>query len=559
MLDLNAPEPTANLEDSPEPTKSFIDGEFVTPPTAPKLADPLAELPTNPVVAPPEVAPHPKTIDMASLVGLQPLDTGTLAAVSTEIPSPAASKPPLYQESWFQLAVVGGCMTIAGWLMYALMFGGKPEEKVAAASPEPTATTAPKADFAPDPAFGVMASKVAMNDRQQAILDTAKAQQAQAVDRAKLDPAAAKTDPSRSEAAELPKAKAPDGNPSLAKTTGTSDRTPPAIANNPDPRSTEPIYHPPAPVTIPPEPVASKPTPVSKPAAKEVAIKPAPVQRPVVIASRQVTAVRSQPQTIAMRVPPSPVNPPSTVRPPVTWKEANANATGVWGSRTVPAAAPTTSPIAQAQTSNISTVSKGKAVIGQQIKGRLISPIQTSATVPTQEIAISLERSIVSDRGKVLVPAGTQIVAQIGILDSGMMSILAAKATIEDREVDLPPKALILQASNRQPLLAELKQFGHDEIGRRDMMAMLGGAAQAIGKNLTEPQTSTVATAGGIIQNTNTQTNILGAGLNGFTPVAQQWLDRNQQAIQQINARSKVWYLGTGTEVNLVVAQPFAL
>jgi hypothetical protein len=166
----------------------------------------------------------------------------------------------------------------------------------------------------------------------------------------------------------------------------------------------------------------------------------------------------------------------------------------------------------------------------------------------------------VSTQGKVLVPAGTQIVAQIGILDSGMMSILAAKATIEDREVDIPPRALILQASNRQPLLAELKQFGQDEVGRRDMMAMLGGAVQAIGKNLTDPQTSTVATAGGIIQNTNTQTNILGAGLNGgFAPVAQQWLDRNQQAIQQINARSKVWYLGTGTEVNLVIAQPFSL
>jgi hypothetical protein len=247
----------------------------------------------------------------------------------------------------------------------------------------------------------------------------------------------------------------------------------------------------------------------------------------------------------------------------VTWKEANANATGVWGSRTVPAAATPTAPatpiVAQAPL-NSPTVARGKAVVGQQIKGKLISPIQTSAAVPTQEIAISLERSIVSDRGKVLVPAGTHIVAQIGILDSGMMSILAAKATIEDREVDIPPKALILQASNRQPLLAELKQFGQDDVARRDTIAMFGGAVQEIGKNLTEPQTSTVASAGGIVQNTNAQVNPFGAALKGgFAPVAQQWLDRNQQAIQQINARSKVWYLGTGTEVNLVVAQPFAL
>ena len=464
MLDLNASEPTANLEDTPEPTKSFIDGEFVPPQPAPKVVDPAhqPELPTKPAVGP---------IDMASLVGLQPLDAAALAAVASDSPSSDATKPPLYKESWFQLAVVGGCVTIAGWLFYALMFGGKPEEKVAQAAPEPIATTAPKADFAPDPAFGVMASKVAMNDRQQAILEAAKAQQAQA---------AGKTDPSRAEATELPKSKAPAAAPTPVKTTGverdkTGDNSPPAIASNPDPRTTEPVYRPPAPVIIAPEPFASKPV------AKEVTIKPAPVQRPVVIASRQVAAVRPQPQTIAMRVPPAPaqkVNPPNrnVVRPPVTWKEANANATGVWGSRTVPAAAPTISLVAQSQPANIPTVSKGKAVIGQQIKGKLISPIQTSATVPTQEIAISLERSIVSDRGKVLVPAGTQIVAQIGILDSGMMSILAAKATIEDREVDIPPKALILQASNHQPLLAELKQFGHDEVGRRDMMAMLGGS-----------------------------------------------------------------------------------
>ena len=164
MSDLTAPEPTANL-DPPEPTKSFIEGEFVPPPPAPKLVDPVRALPTKPAVPP---------IDMPSLVGLQPEGVATLAAVPADVPSPEATKPPLYKESWFQLVVVGGCVTIAGWLLYALMFGGKPEEKVAAASPEPTVTTAPKADFAPDPAFGVMASKVAMNDRQQAILDMQK-------------------------------------------------------------------------------------------------------------------------------------------------------------------------------------------------------------------------------------------------------------------------------------------------------------------------------------------------------------------------------------------------
>jgi hypothetical protein len=567
-------QPSVNLPDSPaDPTGSFVRGEFVPPSSPPGLDLPTAAVPapeptpTTDPPTPPKTAAF-KPTQMASLVGLNlPSTTETSALVASDLDRQldqnSKTNLPPYKKSIFQMAVIGACIGMAAILVGSLVFPHE-QAKVAADSTPTAAPIAATNDFAPDPKFGVVASKLAMQKQEQDILTVAQAQQQQAAaNKANI------ADPNQANAAAVPKAN-PATPVKTAATAGGTDNTPPVITNNSDPRSTEPVYRPPAPIKIPDEPVASKPV------AKKVAtIEPVPVQRPVVIASRQVAAVRPQPQTTASQVPsvlsrstPVPkINPPNSitvVRPPVTWKEANANATGVWGSRTVPAAATPTAPvtplIAQAPTANIPTVSRGKAVIGQQVKGRLISPIQTSATVPTQEIAISLERSIVSTQGKVLVPAGTQIVAQIGILDSGMMSILAAKATIEDREVDISPKALILQASNRQPLLAELKQFGQDEVGRRDMMAMLGGAVQAIGKNLTEPQTSTVATAGGIIQNTNTQTNILGAGLNGgFAPVAQQWLDRNQQAIQQINARSKVWYLGTGTEVNLVVAQPFAL
>ena len=551
--------PTSLPNPQTDPTKSFVTGEFVPPTTS------TTDLPTSPIPAPDPIPTTDlptslkpaafKPTDMASLVGLNlssPTETSALVASDRdrELDQNSKTNLPLYKKSIFQMMVIGGCIAGTVILVGSLILPHE-KEKVAANPISTASPVAAQAEFAPDAKFGVVASKLAMQKQEQDILTAAQAQQQQAV-------------ANKANAVEVPKTN--PANPSKAvdpaKTTATTSSTgnaPPAIANHPDPRTTEPVYHPPAPVKIAPEPVASKP------AAREVTAKSAPVERPVAISSRQVTA----PQSIAMRVSPAlapkinPLNSITAVRPPVTWKEANANATGVWGSRTVLTAVTTTPAtllLDRTPTTSIPTVFKGKAVVGQQIKGKLISPIQTSAAVPTQEVGISLERSIVSTQGKVLVPAGTQIVAQIGILDSGMMSILAAKATIEDREVDIPARALILQASNRQPLLAELKQFGQDDVGRRDMMAMLGGAVQAIGKNLTEPQVSTIATAGGIVQNSNPQQNILGAALNGgFAPVAQQWLDRNQQAIQQINARSKVWYLGTGTEVNLVVAQPFAL
>ena len=556
MQPVNLPDPQV------DPTESFVQGEF-TPQDLPETPMPAAP-PTSLEPQPPTKTRPFKPTDMASLVGLNlPPTTETSALVTSDedraLDENSKTRLPVYKKSIFQMAVIGACIGGAVILVGSLVLPHEQKEKVAI-DPTPVASPAAREDFAPDPKFGVVASKLAMQQQEQDILATAQAQQQQA----NAARATAAGVPNNSTDASKPTTPA-NTTPNIPK----DDPNPPVIANS-NPPSTEPSYHPPAPVTIPAEPIPSKPTPPSPPAVKPVTLKPmpqpVPVQRPVVIVARQAAAVRSQTQTTppispSQKTKPTPIDRPS----PVSWKVANANAAGVWGSRTVPPVAATTTtaqalPTPPGSPTSSNSVTTGRAIVGQQIKAKLISPIQTSATVPTQEIALSLQRSIISDRGKVLIPAGTQILAQIGILDSGMMSILAAKAIINDREVDIPARALILQASNHQPLLAELKQFGQDEVGRRDWMAMLGGAAQAIGKNLTEPQTSTVATASGIVQSTNPQQNILGAGLNGgFAPVAQQWLDRNQQAIQQINARSKVWYLGTGTEVTLVVAQPFAL
>jgi hypothetical protein len=91
-------------------------------------------------------------------------------------------------------------------------------------------------------------------------------------------------------------------------------------------------------------------------------------------------------------------------------------------------------------------------------------------------------------------------------------------------------------------------------------MSFLGGALQAVGKNLTQPQTQTIATGGGFLQTSNPQQNIVGSVLDGgFSPLVSQWMERNKQATTQINSASKIWFLPTGTEVNLIVAQPFSL
>lgn len=183
-----------------------------------------------------------------------------------------------------------------------------------------------------------------------------------------------------------------------------------------------------------------------------------------------------------------------------------------------------------------------------------MTPIQILQGQSHQPVVLKLSQAIVDIDGQIAIAAGAQVMADIHIHDNGMLEI--GKVVANGRE--LPPGSFILQGSDRQPLLAQVKKFGEGEVRQRDLLAFLGGALQGIGDEMTQPQTQTVLGAGGIVQSTNPQGNIVGAVLKGgFTPINQQWLARNQAAIAKINSAASIWFLPTTTPINLVVAQPF--
>ncbi len=155
-----------------------------------------------------------------------------------------------------------------------------------------------------------------------------------------------------------------------------------------------------------------------------------------------------------------------------------------------------------------------------------------------------------------LTPVQAPVVAA---MDNGMLQVSSAKASIDGQLIDLPKNSIMLQDASKQPLVAQLKSFGQGEVFNRDLYAIAGNVATAIGQNLTQPQTQTIASSGGIVQSTNPSINIAGAALSGFAPVVSQWMQRNQSAVTQINAASKIWFLPTGTDVNLIVTQSFTL
>jgi Bacterial conjugation TrbI-like protein len=488
-------------------------------------------------------------LDMASLAGLKaPNPTESALAITEQEENIAESKTklPVYKQSLYKMATIGGALLVAALALGAIVFGGQKQETVSATpTPAPSPPDKSKEDFRPDPRFGVVNSKLAMEGQQRQIIDAAVAQQKASADKTAADRVAAV---------------APvNGNPAPSASLNAKNPTPPTgdpqVVTNTT-QQPDPVYQAPPPVTIPQAPSPAT-TSVVKPVT--VARIEPPVQKIAAVSPPTKVAAVKRMEVATTR----PVNSTPIVRStPVTWEVANKNAVGVWG-RTggnETAANATTAPITPTRIAQASPNDGAVAVVGQQIKAKLITPYQAVTTSPSQPIFLALGAPILDSRGKTLLPAGSQVMTEVAALDNGMLQVISAKASVNGQLIELPKQALVLQDASKQPLVAQVKVFGQGEVANRDLMSFLGGAFQAVGKNLTQPQTQTIATGGGFLQTTNTQQSIVGSVLDGgFSPLVSQWMERNKQATTQINSASKIWYLPTGTEVNLIVAQPFSI
>jgi hypothetical protein len=520
-------------------------------------------------------------LDMAVLAGLptatEPVNTMAITATAqVENIADSKTKLPIYKQSFFQLVITGGAFLITGLALKSIIWPDAKPEVAAALTPSPSPSTKPIEDFRPDPRFGIVNSKLAMGNSQQQVIDAAIAQQKAstektASDRATAVPSVATTPTPAISASPSPR--------SIATNPPLTDSNPQIIKNN-SPQA-NPIYQ------APPAVITSLPTPTPK--ASPTIVKTTPTSSPTLV-RKVAQQEKEKPTKIEAVNRPQPIAQPltkpapsaiarSTNTPranPVSWEVANNNAVGVWGkagvtsngSATVTTIAtnngvnnqPTSTDRWRSISSGESTRNTGLAAVGQQIKSKLVIPYQAVTTAPSQPIFIALSTPVLDTQGKTILPAGTQIMCEVAALDNGMLQVSSAKAAIDGQLIDLPKQAIILQDASKQPLVAQVKALGQGEVFNRDLMSFAGGALSAIGKNLTQPQTQTVATSGGIIQTSNSQPNILGAVLDGgFSPVVNQWMERNKQATTQINSASKIYFLPTGTEVNLIIAQPFSI
>ncbi|NJL63073.1 MAG: TrbI/VirB10 family protein [Methylacidiphilales bacterium] len=215
--------------------------------------------------------------------------------------------------------------------------------------------------------------------------------------------------------------------------------------------------------------------------------------------------------------------------------------------------------------------------VGSSSSGKLVTPLIWAKNQPNNaainstkqrqqdKFIIQLSQSLKTKEGLIIIPKGLQIIVQVkDIQKSGFIELEATQAVIDGKEYALPEGAIAIRGSSGKPLIASSWGDKSGEIASHDAETFAVGSLAKVGKVLNQPkeeQTSTNSGFGGTSSFSSirkNRSNILGAVLEGgFEPLTQQILQRNQQALQEIQRREDVWYLKAGTDVQVFVNQTF--
>ena len=192
--------------------------------------------------------------------------------------------------------------------------------------------------------------------------------------------------------------------------------------------------------------------------------------------------------------------------------------------------------------------------VGESVEGKLLTPLiwskhqnnnpdqQSKNKSKSDKFVIELEQPLNTVQGEVVIPLGSQVVAQINnVNQGGLVELQATQVLINGQEYILPPNAIAIRGNKGKPLIASRLNSKKGEIARRDAQTFAVGSLAKVGKVLNQPKEQQISTSSGF-GGTNSfssvrrnRENIFGAVLEGgFEPLTQQILKRNQQALQEL-------------------------
>ncbi|NJO64986.1 MAG: TrbI/VirB10 family protein [Richelia sp. RM2_1_2] len=216
--------------------------------------------------------------------------------------------------------------------------------------------------------------------------------------------------------------------------------------------------------------------------------------------------------------------------------------------------------------------------VGTSVDGKLLTPLiwsehftsnnpnlKSKNNFKSEKFVIELQQPLTTGEGSVVLPPGSQVVAQINnVASGGFVELQATQVLMNGEEYILPPNSITIRGTNGKPLIASRLNSNKEEIARRDAQTFTVGSLAKVGKVINQPKEEQISTSSGF-GGTNSfssvrrsRENILGAVLEGgFEPLTQQILRRNQQALQKLQQQEDVWYVKAGTNVQVFVNQSF--
>lgn len=200
---------------------------------------------------------------------------------------------------------------------------------------------------------------------------------------------------------------------------------------------------------------------------------------------------------------------------------------------------------------------------GTQAPAVLETPLIWAAETDSSQFVVQLTEPLLTATGEIGLPADTSLVVQVtSVADSGLVQLAVVSFIQAGQEKPLPAGAIQLWGVEGTPLIAQKYDDPGMDIARMDAtMAAMAGLSRAAGL-VNRPKTSSVITSVGgsaITQDTG-EPNLLAGILEGaFEQLSGQMAAQNEAALAEILNRPVVWYLPTGTEVEVYVNQTVAL
>ncbi|WP_048323260.1 TrbI/VirB10 family protein, partial [Crocosphaera watsonii] len=171
---------------------------------------------------------------------------------------------------------------------------------------------------------------------------------------------------------------------------------------------------------------------------------------------------------------------------------------------------------------------------------------------------VTLEEPLKSHQNETVLKAGSTVIFAVSSVQSGIIDSRAVAVISDGQEWKLDNDALQIRLSNGSPLIAKLKDNYSGEIARRDGATFIMGALTKTGELANRAtSTSTFSGIGGVSStSTYNEPNYVGAVIEGgFGPLTEQWQQRNQQAIGEMQNLSRLWWLDAGIPVQIWVTR----